>query len=196
MNLSDPIKVMLKAVQRLEKLGIYYYVGGSLASSAYGIPRSTQDVDIIADIQEYHIERLINEFSDEFYIDAEMIRESLTYKSSFNVIHLETMIKVDIYIFDDTPFANSKMSRRRKESIDDEAEYNAYLSSPEDVILQKLRWYNIGGRVSDQQWKDVLGVIKVQSKKIDFKYLKSWASKLDLLNLLNQALKEAESYLK
>lgn len=183
---------MLKTTQRLEKLGIHYYVGGSLASSAYGIPRSTQDVDIIADIQEYHIEPLVNEF----YIDAEMIRESLNYKSSFNLIHLDTMIKVDVYIFDDTPFAFSKMSRRRRESIEDKPETSAYISSPEDVILQKLRWYNIGGRVSDQQWKDILGVIKVQSTKIDFKYLKSWASKLDLLILFNQALKEAESYLK
>jgi len=196
MNLSDPIKVMLAVAQKFESIGIYYYVGGSLASSAYGIPRSTQDVDIIADIQEYHIGRLVDAFSDEFYIDAEMIRESLKYKSSFNVIHLETMMKVDIYIFDDTPFAHSKMDRRRKESIADEPSSSTYLSSPEDVILQKLRWYNIGGRVSDQQWKDILGVLKVQSKNIDLKYLKSWASKLDILALLNQALKEAESYLK
>ncbi|MCU0643691.1 MAG: hypothetical protein MUC94_05470 [bacterium] len=196
MNLSDPIKVMLAAAQKLESLGIYYYVGGSLASSAYGIPRSTQDVDIIADIQEHHIDRLVEAFSDEFYIDREMIRESLKYKSSFNVIHLETMIKVDIYIFDDTPFAHSKMSRRKKESIEGAPEASAYLSSAEDVILQKLRWYVIGGKVSDQQWKDILGVLKVQSKEIDFKYLKSWATKLDLLKLLNQALKEAESYLK
>lgn len=196
MNLSDPIKVMLAATQKLESLGIYYYVGGSLASSAYGIPRSTQDVDIIADIQEHHIDRLVETFSDEFYIDEEMIRESLKFKSSFNVIHLETMIKVDVYIFDDTPFAHSKMSRRKKESIEGTPKVSAYLSSPEDVILQKLRWYVIGGKVSDQQWKDILGVLKVQSKEIDFKYLKSWATKLDLLKLLNQALKEAESYLK
>ena len=196
MNLSDPIKVMLKTAQRLERLGIYYYVGGSLASSAYGFPRSTQDVDIIADVNEYHIDRMVNLFSDEFYIDADMIREALKHKTSFNVIHLETMTKVDVYIYDDTPFADSKMSRRRRESMEADPEKSAFISSPEDVILQKLRWYNMGGRVSDQQWKDVLGVIKVQSKKIDFKYLKSWAIKLDLLNLLNQALKEAESYLK
>jgi hypothetical protein len=196
MNLSDPIKVMLAVAQKFESIGIYYYVGGSLASSAYGIPRSTQDVDIIADIQEYHIGRLVEAFSDEFYIDAEMIRESLKFKSSFNIIHLETMIKVDIYIFDDTAFAHSKMSRRKKESIEGAPENSAYLSSPEDVILQKLRWYIIGGKVSDQQWKDILGVLKVQSKEIDFKYLKSWANKLDILTLLNQALKEADPYLK
>lgn len=195
MNLADPIKVMLKVGKVLENLGIHYYVGGSLASSAHGIPRSTQDVDIIADIKEYHISHLVENFSDEFYIDAAMIREALKSRSSFNIIHLETMTKVDIFIYTDSPFAYSNMSRRKKELIEDFPDNYAYFSSAEDVILQKLIWYNMGGKISDRQWEDVLGVIKIQSKNIDLKYLNSWAKKLKIIALLDQAMKEAKEHL-
>ncbi len=191
MKVSDPIEVMLDVVKVLDNLGIYYYLGGSLASSAYGIPRSTQDVDIIADIHEYHIDSLIQLFSDEFYIDDEMIREAITSKSSFNIIHLDSMTKVDIFIFKDTPFTHSEMSRRRRELIRSEPESFVYISSPEGIILQKLSWYNLGGRVSDRQWQDILGVIKVQSTNLDLKYLNSWARNLNLSELLAQAFEEA-----
>jgi hypothetical protein len=102
------------------------------------------------------------------------------------------MIKVDIFIFNDTSFAQSEMSRRRRELIMSDPESFVSLPTPEDIILQKLLWFNMGGRVSDRQWQDILGVINVQSNKLDLTYLNSWAKKLNLFELLQQALKDAK----
>jgi len=193
MSLSDPIKVMIRVVEVLEKLRIPYYLGGSLASSVYGTPRATQDIDIVADIQLRHVKLFVSSFTEEeFYIDEEMIKEAIASKSSFNIIHLEAMIKVDIFIFNDTSFAQSEMSRRRRELIMSDPESFVSLPTPEDIILQKLLWFNMGGRVSDRQWQDILGVINVQSNKLDLTYLNSWAKKLNLFELLQQALKDAK----
>ena len=193
MSLSDPIKVMIRVVEVLEKLRIPYYLGGSLASSVYGTPRATQDIDIVADIQFQHVKLFVNSFTEEeFYIDEEMIKEAIASKSSFNIIHLEAMIKVDIFIFNDTSFAQSEMSRRRRELIMSDPESFVSLPTPEDIILQKLLWFNMGGRVSDRQWQDILGVINVQSNKLDLTYLNLWAKKLNLFELLQQALKDAK----
>jgi len=193
MSLSDPIKVMIRVVEVLEKLRIPYYLGGSLASSVYGTPRATQDIDIVADIQFQHVKLFVNSFTEEeFYIDEEMIKEAIASKSSFNIIHLEAMIKVDIFIFNNTSFAQSEMSRRRRELIMSDPESFVSLPTPEDIILQKLLWFNMGGRVSDRQWQDILGVINVQSNKLDLTYLNLWAKKLNLFELLQQALKDAK----
>jgi len=193
MSLSDPIKVMIRVVEVLEKLRIPYYLGGSLASSVYGTPRATKDIDIVADIQFQHVKLFVSSFAEEeFYIDEEMIKEAIASKSSFNIIHLEAMIKVDIFIFNDTSFAQSEMSRRRRELIMSDPESFVSLPTPEDIILQKLLWFEMGGRVSDRQWQDILGVINVQSNKLDLTYLNSWAKKLNLFELLQQALKDAK----
>jgi len=161
-----------------------------VCSSAYGIPRATLDIDIVADIDISHVNAFIRALEGEFYVNAEMVRGAIEDKSSFNIIHLETMIKVDFFVPEDSPFEKEIFRRRRKEIIGESNEF--YFASPEDVILKKLDWYKRGGEISENQWNDVLGVLRVQGSALDMEYLNSWASRLNLVDLLDKATTEVQ----
>ncbi len=175
-----------------EKLGILYYIGGSIASSTYGIPRSTMDVDMISDLNQQHVRSFVKMLETAYYIDENMILDAIERRSSFNIIHLETMLKIDIFVAKNAPYDIETFRRRRKDTLDEEqntAEF--YLVSPEDIILNKLEWFRSGGGVSDRQWNDILGVLKVQKNSLDYNYLKYWASELKLENLLEKAVQDS-----
>jgi hypothetical protein len=192
MKKKDLIHALNEVIECFEVMGITYYVGGSVASSAYGVARATMDVDLVANIEMSHVDRLMNNLKARYYISAEMIREAIRRSTSFNLIHLETMIKIDVFVAKDRPYDSQAMARRRPDTLDEESPRTFYLASPEDAVLSKLQWYEIGGRVSEQQWKDVLGILKVQSGKLDLKYLRTWAYRLDLSELLNRSLSDAD----
>lgn len=178
-------------VECFERLGIDYYIGGSVASSAYGIARATMDVDLIAKVETRHVDDLVKALEKNYYIEAGMITNAIQENSSFNLIHLETMIKIDVFILRGQPYDLKAFERRQTDTLDEESARKFYLSSPEDVILSKLQCYHLSGRLSQQQWKDVLGVLKVQGDRLDLKYLEYWASKLNLSDLLNSSFNDA-----
>jgi len=123
-----------------------------------------------------------------FYVDADMIREAVVNQSSFNVIHLETMFKADIFVLRSDDFAIEEMDRAHLEQL---GERQVVVASAEDIVLEKLRWYRLGEEASERQLQDVLGVLTVQAESIDSGYLKKWAAKLGLSDLLEQALDDA-----
>jgi hypothetical protein len=191
MKKPDIIVALDMVVECFEKLGIAYYIGGSVASSAYGIARATMDVDLVANIETRQVDRLVKALETDYYINAETIRNAIHRSDSFNLIHLETMIKLDIFIVKDQPYDSKALTRRQPDTLDEESSRKFYLSSPEDIILTKLQWYQAGGGVSQQQWKDVLGVLKVQADNLDLEYLKYWASRLNLSDLLSRSFDDA-----
>jgi len=191
MKKSDIIVALDMVIGCFEELEIAYYIGGSVASSAYGIARATIDVDLVANIEIHQVNHLVKALEKDYYIDAEMIRDAIGRSASFNLIHLETMIKIDVFIVKAQPYDSKALTRRQPDTLDEESSRKFFLSSPEDIILSKLQWYQGGGRVSEQQWKDVLGVLKVQADKLDLEYLKYWASKLNLSDLLNRSFDNA-----
>jgi hypothetical protein len=144
--LAEPLLVVARVAAALEEAGVLYLVGGSLASSTYGIPRATQDVDLVAGLRQEHVAPLVRALEAEFYIDAGMVRDAIRRRASFNVIHLATAYKADIFILHASPWAREEMGRRRLETLDSEdGALHLYLSSPEDTILHKLEWYRQGG---------------------------------------------------
>ena len=187
MNFPGPLEIVEKVTSILDSLNIPYFIGGSLASSLQGIPRATQDIDFIADISNAIIPKLIDAFKEEFYIDENMVREAIEHKSSFNMIHLKTIYKVDIFVPDNKDFQD-EMSRRVHYFIPDKINKEICIASAEDIIIQKLRWFRLGGEVSEKQWNDVLGVVRVQFDKLDFNYLKTRSEKYDLTILLEKVL--------
>jgi len=191
MKKIDIIEALSKVIECFDRLGITYYIGGSLASSAYGTARATMDVDLVSNVKMSQVDDLVQSLEADYYISAEMIREAIRRHASFNLIHLETMIKIDVFIAKDRPYDSAALTRRRLETLDEESSRKFYLSSPEDSVLSKLQWYETGGRMSEQQWKDILGVLKVQSDKLDLEYLKCWASRLNLSELLNRSFDDA-----
>jgi hypothetical protein len=188
--LTEPVKVTQRIVQEFEDLKIQYYVGGSLASSLHGIPRATQDVDIIADIAFQHIPKLVKALEAEFYIDGDMIKEAIQRRKSFNLIHYETMFKVDIFIPELDRSAQEEMERRQQYQVSDSPQHLLYLASAEDIILNKLQWFQMGGGVSERQWNDVLGVIQVQHKELDRSYLERAAQQRGVADLLRKVFNE------
>lgn len=192
MKNPDIIEALRPIIETFEKLSVFYYIGGSVASSLYGIARATMDVDLVAAIKTEHIIPFKSSLEHDYYIDEEMISEAIRQKSSFNLIHLETMIKIDVFIFKDEPYQNEVLQRKRMDSIEEgETSDKFYFSSPEDIILNKLQWYEIGGRVSERQWLDIIGVIKIQGNLLDTGYLQHWAKELHLLELLEKAYQDA-----
>ena len=192
MKKPDILAALDPVVKAFEKIGVSYYLGGSVASSAYGIARATLDVDLVADLKTQHVNSLTEMLKSDYYIDKEMILDAIKRHASFNLIHLETMLKVDIFIIKDRPYDGVAFQRKRKDTLDEEqgaAEF--YLASPEDIILNKLEWFQMGGKVSERQWHDVLGIMKVQRELIDKEYLRRWATELGISDLLEQAFRDA-----
>jgi hypothetical protein len=191
--LDDPIQTILFVARTLEELNIQYLIGGSLASSIHGMARATRDVDIVADIREGEVEDFASTLKDQFYVDTEMIRDAIKRKTSFNIIHLESMFKVDIYILKQDAFSREEFKRRSKITVNPDSGETAYILSPEDAILSKLLWFQMGGEVSDRQWSDVVGMLNVQKGRLDMKYLIYWARELNITELFKRSLKETGS---
>ncbi|MBF0290189.1 MAG: hypothetical protein HQM14_20425 [SAR324 cluster bacterium] len=191
MNDSDIINAIKPVIEAFEKLGVQYYIGGSVASSAYGIARATLGVDLVSNLKTEQMASLIKELKKKYYVSEQAIAEAIQRSSSFNLIHLETMLKVDVFILKDTPYDHTAFSRKQIDTLDDQNAITFFLGSAEDIILNKLNWFRLGGGSSDQQWKDILGILKVQKGQLDLAYLKQWATKLELLDLLEKSLDDA-----
>ena len=193
MNDSEIALALQPLVRLFEELGISYYICGSIASSAYGSSRSTQDIDLVSDITEQSVNILVEKLKSEYFIDGEMIREAIKSKSSFNLIHLETMMKLDIFIPRNDLYHKMTNKRKVEDTLDNnENSIKIFLSSPEDVILSKLDWFVKGNEVSERQWLDILGVIKVQKDRLDLPYLRQWADELRVDKLLKKAFEECD----
>ena len=189
--ISEPLRVALQMAEIFENLDIPYLVGGSIASSIYGEPRATQDIDMVAELKSHHIQALIASTKNAFYIEEEDVIRAVSRHSSFNVIHLETMIKVDIFLLGSEAIDREEMRRRQPQTISDA---QLIVATPEDIVLQKLIWFRRGGEVSDRQWRDVSGVLKVQGDRLDWDYLNHWAETLNLSELLQRAKEESEEH--
>ncbi|RPI72763.1 MAG: hypothetical protein EHM45_21750 [Desulfobacteraceae bacterium] len=183
--------VVMKVVKALEECHISYLIGGSLGSSIHGIPRATLDADLVSDIKKDQIGALVEKLQGEFLIDPDMIKEAIQNHGCFNLIHLETMFKIDVFVLKDTPYEITEFSRRRSETMPGISE-KVQIATPEDIILNKLIWYKAGGGVSERQWEDAKGVFKVQGGLLDLQYIQDWAKILKIEDLLIDMQKEFE----
>ncbi len=190
--LLEALLIAQKISEVLDRLEIEYFIGGSFASTIHGLPRATRDVDFIADIKAEHVDSFVAALETEFYLDAQTIRSAITHQRSFNVIHLDTMFKADVFVLAASKWANNQLRRRELKPISSEGvSHVVWTCTAEDIILQKLLWFEKGGKVSRQQWDDILGVLKVNSSSLDFDYLRLWSAELGIASLLQEALTEA-----
>ena len=186
----DPIDVALRVTSALDALGVGHTIGGSIASSIAGEPRSTIDIDVIAALEERHLRPLVEALGDEFYLDETALTRAVREHSTANLIHHETSTKIDLFIAGGTPLDTQQIARRLKVEIGGRV---LFVHPPEDILLQKLRWFRKGAEVSDRQWRDILGIVRVQGTRLDRAYLTTNAVTLGVSDLLERALKSDRS---
>jgi hypothetical protein len=179
----------------LERLGhafdvlpVQWAIGGSFASTVHGEPRATNDLDVVANLRMPHVTPFIASLGGEFYADEPTIREAVTARSSFNIIDERSFLKIDVFVPPAGPLGEGQLTRRRVYSLS-ESGPSVFVLGPEDTVLQKLRWFAQGGSVSDRQWRDILGVVRLGGE-LDVNYMREVAATGNLTELLNRALRE------
>ena len=187
----DLVDVALLVAGALDRTGLRYVVGGSLASSVSGEPRSTLDVDVMVEMTEEDVPALLANLGEDFHTEPEGFARAIRNRSSVQIFHLSTATKVDLFVMGATPIEPEQMDRRVRVEIPDRRGAQLYVYTAEDILLQKLRWYRLGQEASDRQWRDVLAIIAVQTDALDLAYLRGAASQLGLSDLLERALREA-----
>ncbi len=180
------------AVARLfDALEVPYFISGSLASSVFGILRSTNDADVVADLRIAHYLPFVAGLGSEFHFDEGRVKDAILRRGSFNLIHTGTAAKVDVFVLRDEAWRRLAMARRQRLELDAGGPMELDVATAEDIVLQKLAWYRLGNEVSERQWSDVQGVLKVQAKLLDLEYLRRWAPELGVADLLKRALAAA-----
>jgi len=189
-QLAEVIEVTLEVADLFDRLGVRWLVGGSLASSLHGVPRSTQDVDFVADLEPQHARALVALAGADFYADEAMIAEAIRTRRSFNLLHFPTNFKVDVFVARRDALTRSELARVQEVCVRETPRAVLRVASPEDIVLQKLLWFQLGEQVSERQWSDALGVVRVR-RDLDLSYLRGLAREAGLAELLERLLTEA-----
>lgn len=176
----------------LDGLGIAWVLGGSLASSLVGEPRSTMDVDVAVALDAGQIPALVAAVESDYYVSVEMVRDAVHRHSSFNLIHFESGMKIDMFPLSDDPLDVRQLANR--ERLEVLPGVDVWVGAAADQVLRKLRWFRMGGEVSDRQWRDVLSILRVQGDRIDRERLLSDAEPLGLADLAARALEDERRY--
>ena len=190
-GVPDPLRVALLIARILERLGIPYVTAGSLASSLHGVPRSTDDIDIVADLRPAHVAQLIAVLGAEWYVSEEAARAAIERGTSFNAIHLATGVKVDVFVVGSDAFDARRVATASTVRIGAEPGAELRVDTAEHTVLRKLEWFRRGGESSERQWRDVVGILRVQGDRSDRGELSHWAGQLGVTDLLTRALAEA-----
>ena len=187
MTSADLIAAILPVTTCLDQIGVRHYITGSAASSAHGIARASIDVDLVAELEPEHVDRLISCLGDAYYIPTDTLRAAVKQRQSFNLIHLATMFKVDVFVSRGRPFDRAAADRAVLETFEEgSAAVRLPTATPEDTVLAKLEWFKRGGEVSERQWWDIVGVLRV-AQHADREYMRTWAISLGVADLLERA---------
>ena len=188
------IQVLERLADVFDTLGIPYAIGGSIASSMYGTVRFTRDADIGVYPFPMVADKFYERLKDEFYVNEQAMQEALGCCGSFNIVHFETAFKIDLFLLGPSDFERQLLVRSKMVRLGESPESDLCFVSPEDVILLKLRRLNESDAFSESQWDDILGVLAVQGRALDFGYLHEYAEVLHIQELLERSVAEAATY--
>lgn len=187
---DDLIDALAPVVEALRKLGIRHYVGGSIASSFHGATRSTMDVDLVAELGEQKISDFVRCFGDQFYLSEAAIRDAVKHRSCFNLIHLPTSFKIDIFVKRERPFDDESMRRATVERLGQKEMVEVPIATAEDIIISKLEWFRLTNETSERQWDDVSRLLKLLGDDVDDLYLRRAAEMVRVEDLLERMIQE------
>jgi len=188
MEITSQEKLLIKITKIFSDLKIKYFITGGFAVSVWGRPRATFDIDIIVKLiepQAFPLAKALREISKAGYADENMIKDAIRYNGEFNFIDPNSSLKVDFWVLKEKDSNPPELKNRKLKKISGQ---NVYFASPEDLILSKLQWYQ--ETQSSRHLEDIQSVLKISGKKIDMKYLKRWAKKLEVLDILNKIIEK------
>jgi hypothetical protein len=195
---SDPLSgegfaALRPVIAELERLGVRYYIGGSVAGSSYGYSRMTQDVDVVAELRMEHVKPLVDSLQEAYYVNENTVADAVNRRSCFNLIHNQTFYKIDIFASQNRDYNRAAFQRIRKKAlVKEDPTTEFFVASAEDVILSKLEWYRLGDEASDRQWTDIIKILDVQQHLVDRGYMQKWAAELGVSDILDKAWKGLE----
>ncbi len=184
----DEYGVAVRIAAVLEELGVEYTLGGSLASSLHGEPRSTNDIDFSVRLEPAHVSALIDRLGPGFVVDRELL-EAVRLGRTYQIYFLPLVLKVDLFMRGTSAFDRSEFARRVRVNVGEGA--SLFAATAEDSLLRKLVWFREGGDISDRQWRDVLGIVRISGPGLDRGYLERWAQPLGVRDLLQRAFRQA-----
>lgn len=186
--MDESLLVTLRIAEVLDDLEVRWFLGGSLASSIHGIPRATLDADIVADLRAPLVSAFLRALGKDWYREEQSVRDAIRNRSCFNLIHLGSAMKVDIFVPKLRRFEGGQFSRALRIPVAEGSTIKIPVCSAEDIVLAKLEWYRAGGELSDRQWGDILSVLRVNAKNLDFEGMRERAIELAVSDLLASAL--------
>jgi hypothetical protein len=173
----------------LERLKVPYFITGSTATIFFGEPRFTNDLDVVADLTPGHLPQFLAAFSsDDFYVSEDAVRSAIASRGQFNIIHPTSGLKVDVMLPKGAALDRSRLVRRVR--VHPAEDYEAWFSSPEDIILKKMDFYREGG--SEKHLRDITGVMKIRGDKIDRAYIANWVDSLGLKDIWDNILRRID----
>ena len=185
--MNEALGLLYRLQHVLDQTRIPFCLGGSWATTVHGQPRQTLDIDLIVAMLETDIDPLIAALPSDLYISREAVNEAVATHRSFSIIDPATAMKADCFVRGLAPFDLEEFARRQLRKISTESGMTVPVKSPEDSVLRKLLWFRTGGGVSENQWRDVLGVLAVTAEALDNAYLDRWAAELGIADLLARA---------
>ena len=185
---DDLIAALRPVAATLWQLGVDFYIGGSVASTYHGAIRSTMDVDLICTLQSDQVAAFVAAFGPDSYVSEAAVRDAVERRSCFNVIHLPTAFKVDVFVSRGRPFDVAAMRRAATQPLGSDASLAVPIASPEDSILAKLEWYRLGDEASERQWDDVSRLVALLGDTLDLDHLRQMAASLGVTDLLERLL--------
>jgi len=185
-------EILGELVPLLRQAGIRFWIGGSIASSIWGDPRQTNDIDLAVLLPSLDEDKLRSLLPSQFYIGPTEVQEALAHQGgypSFQILNIEEAFKFDVFLVSPTEYVTAEADRVREVELLPGQFFP--IASAEDTILHKLRWYVIGGSISDRQWNDILQIMESQGARLDATYLNKWANHFNINQLLQKALFQA-----
>ena len=189
----EPIERLREIGGILDRLGIVWVLGGSMASSVFGEARPTNDVDLAVRLELDDVNRLVEACRADYYIDEQMVRDSMRDSSSFNIIHFESGFKVDFFVNGTTLLDRRQMQLRERRPVEEFENLEVWIAPPSEQILRKLWWYRMGMEVSDRQWRDVMFMLMQQRDVVDRDELRRVGAEAGIGDLVIRALRQLDT---
>jgi hypothetical protein len=184
---DDLVAALAPVVEVFRLLGVRHYIGGSVASTVHGAIRSTMDVDVVCDLQAAHIEPFVAAFDTDFYVSGPAVRHAVENRSCFNLVHIPTAYKVDVFVSRNRPFDRAALERAVPRALATPS-LTVPVATPEDSIVAKLEWFRLGDESSERQWDDVSRLVALHGASLDVAHMRRMAESVGVTDLLERLL--------